>query len=39
MTLPYLVQHIDVLSGETVLDFATTTFSIIAFDVPIAFIG
>ena len=39
MTFPYLVQQIFVFSGETVLDFATMTFSIIAFDVPIAFTG
>ena len=39
ITLPYLVQHILVFFSSTVLDFATITFSIIAFDVPIAFTG
>src|SRR5574344_1089133 len=39
ITFPYLVQHIKVLSCSTVLDFATITFSIIALDVPMAFIG
>ena len=38
-TLPYLVQQMLVLSGDTVLDFATITFSIIALLVPIAFTG
>ena len=36
-TLPYLVQQIEVFSGDTVLALATITFSIIAFEVPIAF--
>ena len=39
ITFPYLVPHINVLSGDTVLDLATNTFSIIAFEIPIAFIG
>ena len=39
ITLPYLVQHILVLLGSTVRDFATITFSIIALLVPIALTG
>ena len=39
ITLPYLVPHISVFSGFTVLAFATNTFSIIAFEIPIALIG
>ena len=38
-TFPYLVHMIAVLSGSTVLDLATITFSIIALLVPIAFTG
>src|SRR5699024_3439881 len=38
-TLPYLVTQISVRSGDTVRAFATTTFSIIALDVPIALTG
>ena len=39
MTLPYLVQQMAVFSGETVLDLATITFSIMALEVPMAFTG
>ena len=39
ITFPYLVQHIVVLFSETVLAFAVITFSIIAFEIPIALIG
>lgn len=39
MTLPYRVQQILVLSGDTVRDLATMTFSIMALEVPIALTG
>ena len=39
ITFPYLVQQIVVFLGDTVLDFATITFSIIALLVPIALTG
>ena len=38
-TLPYRVPQIRVLSGETVRDLATNTFSIIALEVPMALTG
>ena len=39
ITLPYLVPQMRVLSDDTVFDFATNTFSIIALDIPMALIG
>ena len=39
ITLPYLVPQINVCSLSTFLDFATNTFSIIDFEIPIALIG
>src|SRR5699024_45009 len=39
ITLPYLVPQINVWSLSTFLDLATNTFSIIAFEMPIALIG
>ena len=39
MTLPYRVAHRTVASGSQTRDFAIMTFSIIAFDIPIALIG
>jgi len=39
ITFPYLVRQKVVFSGSTFLDSATTTFSISAFDIPIAFMG
>ena len=38
-TFPYLVPHINVFPESTVRVFAINIFSIIAFDVPIAFTG